>query len=222
MRKGFVFILFYAGFLLAIFFLAAGSIKISSGWVSLGSYTLISIINLFLVDPSLISERLQFGGKGVNQKDRILAFGSFLFFYPLTLIVAGLDVGRFHWTPRYSLSLQVFAFSLYNLGTLLGSWAMVSNKYFSTFVRIQKDRDHEVQSSGPYRYIRHPGYAGTILSAMALPLALGSVYAIVPAFIGSVGFIIRTALEDTKLISGLEGYHEYASKVRYRLLPGVW
>jgi len=175
MISGFLVILFYLALLFAIFFLSAGTINIPAAWIALGSYAAISIINFFLVDPELISERMQMGGKGVSQKDRVVAAVSFLFLYPITLIVAGLDVGRFHWTLAFPLVIQIIAMILYTLGNLFGRWAMVNNKYFSTFVRIQVDRDHKVQTGGPYRYIRHPGYAGIILAAMALPLALGSI-----------------------------------------------
>jgi protein-S-isoprenylcysteine O-methyltransferase Ste14 len=222
MIQGLVFVLFYFLFLAAIFFIAAGTIQIPAAWISLGSFAIISIVNLFLVDPDLISERLQFGGKGVNRVDRVLASGSFLFFYPLTLFMAGLDVGRYQWTQEYSIAIQVSAIILYIVGNLLGIWAMVNNRYFSTFVRIQEDRHHEVETRGPYRVIRHPGYAGTILSAMTLPLALGSVFALIPALIGSLGFVVRTAMEDNELIRELEGYRDYAERVRYRLVPKVW
>jgi protein-S-isoprenylcysteine O-methyltransferase Ste14 len=222
MIRGFVVILFYLALLFVIFFASAGTIDILSAWIALGSYAAISIINFFLVDPELVSERVQMGGKGVNHIDRVLASVSFAFIYPLTLIVAGLDIGRYHWTQSFPFVIQIIAMILYTFGNLLGRWAMVSNKYFSTFVRIQEDRDHEVESGGPYRYIRHPGYAGIILAAMTLPLAIGSVYAIAPAVVGCIGFVVRTALEDKTLISGLKGYRDYTSKVRYRLLPGVW
>lgn len=222
MIRGFILLLFYIAFFFVIFFAAAGTIDIPFAWIALGCYAAISIINFFLVDPELISERLQMGGKGVNHIDRVLASVSYAFIYPLTLIVAGLDVGRYHWTQSVPFLIQSFALILYVFGNLFGRWAMVNNKYFSTFVRIQEDRDHKVESGGPYRYIRHPGYAGAILAAMSLPLALGSFYAISPALVGCIGFVVRTALEDKTLISGLKGYRDYAKKVRYRLLPGVW
>lgn len=222
MLGGLIFILIYLTFLFAIFFIAAGTSNIPSAWVSLGAYSIISIINVFLVDPDLVSERMQMGGKGVNQKDRILASVSFAFLTPITLIIAGLDIGRFHWTQSYSLFIQVVAILLYILGNLFARWAMGCNKYFSTFVRIQEDRHHQVESGGPYRFIRHPGYAGAILSGMVLPLALGSIYALVPALVGCIGFVVRTSWEDIELLQNLNGYRDYASKVRYRLLPGVW
>jgi protein-S-isoprenylcysteine O-methyltransferase Ste14 len=222
MILGFAFILYSIAFFFMIFFCATGTIEIPMAWIALGCYAAISIINFFLVDPELIPERVQMGGEGVSQIDRVVATVSLILIYPLTLIVAGLDVGRYHWTQSYAFLIQIIALILYCFGNLFGRWAMVSNKYFSTFVRIQEDRDHKVESGGPYRYIRHPGYAGAILAAMTLPLALGSVYALAPALAGCIGIVIRTALEDKALIGGLKGYRDYAMKVRYRLLPRVW
>jgi protein-S-isoprenylcysteine O-methyltransferase Ste14 len=219
---GFVFILFYLVFLFVIFFLAAGDVSIVFAWVSLGIYAVISIVNVFLVDPSLVAERMQFGGKGVDQVDRLLASVSFLFYLPVTLIVAGLDIGRFAWSPGYPLSIQILALVLFTLGNLFARWAMARNKFFSTFVRIQDDRSHVVVSDGPYKYIRHPGYAGAILAGVTLPLALGSWVALIPAVIGCFGFVMRTAREDKELIHELEGYRQYTEQVPYRLVPGVW
>jgi protein-S-isoprenylcysteine O-methyltransferase Ste14 len=99
---------------------------------------------------------------------------------------------------------------------------MVSNKFFSTSVRIQMERDHTVASGGPYRYVRHPGYVGYIVSGFAAPLALGSLWALIPAAITLCLLVVRTALEDRTLQDELDGYREYAARVRYRLLPGVW
>ena len=99
---------------------------------------------------------------------------------------------------------------------------MVSNRYFSTFVRLQHDRAHQVETRGPYRYIRHPGYAGVVAGALALPLALGSRWALLPAVVGASGFVLRTALEDRVLLKELDGYMDYASQVHHRLVPGVW
>ncbi len=99
---------------------------------------------------------------------------------------------------------------------------MVRNKYFSTFLRIQKDRDHKVVTGGPYQWVRHPGYAGVILASIALPISLGSLWALVPAILGACGFVIRTFLEDRILMEELNGYREYAHSVRFRLLPGIW
>ena len=219
---GLAFILFYLALLFAMFFVSAGKLDFPSAWISLSMYSLTSIINVFTVDPELISERLQLGGEKVNRKDQILASISYLFLFPTTIIVAGLDLGRFGWTQSFPVVIQIIGLILYVLGNLFSRWAMANNRYFSTFVRIQKDRGHVVETGGPYQFVRHPGYAGAILAAIVLPLALGSVYAIAPALIGCVGFIIRTNMEDNQLKSELAGYPEYANKVKYRLLPWVW
>jgi protein-S-isoprenylcysteine O-methyltransferase Ste14 len=114
-------------------------------------------------------------------------------------------------------ALLIFAF-----GYGFAFWAVLSNPFFATFVRIQDDRDHSVVSSGAYALVRHPGYAGVILAHLALPFALGSIWALVPAVVGTILFIVRTAREDQTLRDHLVGYREYQTRVRWRLLPGVW
>ncbi len=108
------------------------------------------------------------------------------------------------------------------MGSAISSWAMVANKFFSTIVRIQKERGHYVVTGGPYKYVRHPGYSGAIIVSFSIPLLLGSVWALVPAIIGDCILIFRTVLEDNTLKKELQGYNEYASSVRYRLIPGIW
>jgi len=107
-------------------------------------------------------------------------------------------------------------------GYVLASYALIENAYFSGTVRIQEERGHKVVSSGPYAWVRHPGYLGSLLASLGIPLLLDSVWAFIPAIIIGVFFIIRTSLEDHFLQENLAGYREYAQKVRYRLLPGVW
>jgi protein-S-isoprenylcysteine O-methyltransferase Ste14 len=222
MLRGFIILFLYIVSLFFIPFISAGQLDWLMAWISLGVYSVISVINFFLVDPELVVERAQMGGIGVHVSDKVLATVSFLFFYPLTLLIAGLDVGRYSWSPVFPLFLQLVSLLIFAIGNIIGSWAMVSNKYFSTFMRIQDDRGHEVVSSGPYEYIRHPGYAGSIIAAIALPLCLGSVWALFPALIGAGGFVIRTVVEDNILLEELGGYEEYAHRVRYRLVPGIW
>jgi protein-S-isoprenylcysteine O-methyltransferase Ste14 len=137
------------------------------------------------------------------------------------LIIAGLDK-RFEWSPNLPLLLHITAFVITALGYSLGTWATSVNRFFSAVVRIQRDRGHTVVSSGPYRLIRHPGYAGAVVTSLATPLLLGSLWALIPAVLAVCLIIIRTALEDRTLQEELEGYHDYAERVRYRLLPGVW
>jgi protein-S-isoprenylcysteine O-methyltransferase Ste14 len=108
------------------------------------------------------------------------------------------------------------------LGYGFAYWAVYSNPFFATFVRIQEDRDHSVVSSGPYALIRHPGYAGALLAHLALPFALGSIWALLPAALGTLFFVARTSREDRTLRDHLAGYREYQTRVRWRLVPGVW
>jgi protein-S-isoprenylcysteine O-methyltransferase Ste14 len=145
----------------------------------------------------------------------------------LMLLVSGLD-RRFGWTgqvlpgERIPFIVQLLALVGGFLGYLLILWALASNDFAATYVRIQDDRGHAVVTSGPYRYVRHPFYVGVITFVFAAPLALGSLWALlVGAFITSL-FVLRTGLEDRKLTDELDGYRQYAAQVRYRLLPGVW
>jgi protein-S-isoprenylcysteine O-methyltransferase Ste14 len=221
MLRGFAITFTYLGALAAILFTAAGRVNWSMGWAVLGTYIATSIASLFLADPELVQERSEVRS-GTQRRDMILAGASFLFFYPFTLVVAGVDIGRFGWSPSLPLVVQLLALVAFALGNGLGLWAVVSNRYFSTFVRIQNDRGQAVVRAGPYRYVRHPGYAGTVVAAIALPIALGSLWALLPATIGAGGFVVRTLLEDRTLVEELMGYREYASQVRHRLIPGIW
>ena len=105
---------------------------------------------------------------------------------------------------------------------MLLTWSMAANAFFSQTVRIQKDRGHTVATGGPYRYVRHPGYAASILFQIATPLILGSVWAFIPCGLTVLLSVVRTALEDRTLLEELPGYAEYAQQTRYRLLPGIW
>jgi protein-S-isoprenylcysteine O-methyltransferase Ste14 len=112
--------------------------------------------------------------------------------------------------------------AVFGLGNAFGCWALVSNRFFSTYLRIQADRGHRVVADGPYGIVRHPGYGGTILASLALPISLGSLWALIPAALGACGFVVRTTREDAILLRALDGYRDYARHVRYRLVPGVW
>ena len=107
-------------------------------------------------------------------------------------------------------------------GYSFSSWAMISNPFFSGTVRIQEERGHIVATSGPYRYIRHPGYSGWILANLATPVALGSLWGLVPGVLAAILFVIRTSKEDQTLQEELDGYQAYSEQVHYRLVPGIW
>ncbi len=139
----------------------------------------------------------------------------------LVPLAAGLD-GLFGWSNGFGLPVKIVALMVFLAGYVLASYALITNRYFSGMVRIQTERDHRVVSAGPYRWVRHPGYAGSLLVYLATPLWLDSLWALVPAALFGVLIVIRTRLEDSCLQAELAGYREYAGRVRYRLVPGVW
>ncbi len=136
-------------------------------------------------------------------------------------VLGGLDF-RFGWSLELPLWLWLAAVAVLILTSAFSSWAMISNAFFAPTVSIQEDRGHTVVTGGPYRFVRHPAYIGWILGTLATALVLGSLWALVPAVLGGIVFVFRTALEDQTLQAELEGYRAYAAEVKYRLVPGVW
>ena len=137
------------------------------------------------------------------------------------VIVAGLD-HRFNWSPEFSRWLSVVGFIFIAFGYSFAAWAFVENRFFSSVVRIQTDRGHVVCDTGPYRFVRHPGYAGNILPLFGIVLALGSVWTLIPAAVATIIAVIRIVLEDQTLQEELPGYRDYTQRVRYRLIPGIY
>jgi len=172
--------------------------------------------------PGVLAERVNFGtASEVKSWDKVLApLTAVSVSYPL-FIVAGLD-HRFGWSPVFPTWLNLLGLVLTALGYAFGVWALVENRFFSTVVRIQADRGHVVCDSGPYRIVRHPGYAGTILAMLGIVLALSSLWTLIPAAVALVITVIRTALEDRTLQEELPGYRDYTQRVRYRLIPWIY
>lgn len=137
------------------------------------------------------------------------------------LAVPGLD-RRFSWTSAVPAGIQVLGFVLIAAGYAILVWAMLNNPFFEAGVRLQQDRGQSVASSGPYRFVRHPGYVGMILQYLGIPLGLASWWGLVTAAVTAVIFIVRTALEDQTLQTKLPGYADFTRRVRYRLFPGIW
>ena len=140
--------------------------------------------------------------------------------YPM-VIVAGLD-HRYNWSPEFPLWINVIGFILIAFGYAFAAWAVAENRFFSSMVRIQTDRGHVVCDTGPYRFVRHPGYSGNILPLFGIVLALDSVWTLIPAAVALIITVIRTVLEDQTLQEELPGYRDYARRVRYRLIPGIY
>jgi protein-S-isoprenylcysteine O-methyltransferase Ste14 len=209
----------------AILFLLAGRIDWWQGWVYLVTTILLSVVSRLIVirtSPDLIDERARYGQlEGVKSWDKRITPILILYGPLATLIVAALDQ-RFGWSPQFSIVLQLLAELVLILSYGLSMWAMASNRFFSAVVRIQTERGHTTVTTGPYRIVRHPGYAGGIVTLLAIPLLLGSLWAFIPIGLTVIVYILRTALEDRTLRAELDGYKDYAARVRYRLLPGVW
>ena len=200
---------------------AAGQLSWAMAWAVLGVYAISKAAAFAFVNPELIRERAA-PGPGVDRGDVMLATIGYLGLYPGTFVAAGLDAVRFGPAIPIPQSIQVMALLVFALGYGFAFWAVCSNPFFATFVRIQDDRDHSVVSSGPYALVRHPGYASALFAHLALPFALGSMWALVPAVVGTIFFVARTSREDRTLRDCLVGYREYQTRVRWRLLPGVW
>jgi protein-S-isoprenylcysteine O-methyltransferase Ste14 len=190
-------------------------------WAVLGIYSVLKAAAFAFLEPELLRERAA-PGPGVDRGDVVLATLGWLALYPAMFVAAGLDAVRFGPAAPIPQFAQVAALLVYGLGYGFAFWAVRSNPFFSTFVRIQEDRDHSVVSSGPYALVRHPGYAGVLLAHLALPFALGSIWALLPAALGTIFFVVRTSHEERTLRDHLAGYREYQTRVRWRLVPGVW
>ena len=202
-----------------ILFISAWTIKWHWAWIFLSLGIIMLIINLFVIPVELMEER---GKKKENVKkwDKILTSINIIPMLGI-YIVSGLDY-RLGWSINPSILIHITGLVFYFLGSMFFTWSMISNKYFSTMVRIQIERGHEVATSGPYKYIRHPGYVGFIVMVLATPLSLGTLYALLMSGITIILLIIRTSLEDKTLKNELEGYLEYSNKVKYKLIPFIW
>jgi protein-S-isoprenylcysteine O-methyltransferase Ste14 len=209
----------------AVLFIAAGRLNWVWAWVYFGivvSFTLISRIVVIRTNPDLIAERAQsLDRENVKGWDRLILFFLLLIGPLAMMIVAGLDE-RFGWSPQILLTPRLVALAVMVSGYVVGTWAMAVNRCYSALVRIQKDRGQTVVTDGPYRFVRHPSYATGIVASLMIPILLGSLWALIPCGLAVLVTIIRTALEDKTLLEELDGYKEYAARVRYRLLPGVW
>jgi protein-S-isoprenylcysteine O-methyltransferase Ste14 len=207
------------------FFAAAGTLDVARAWIYYGgltAYVIVAMLVMFVRykgAAEIVNERGKMK-KDVKTWDKVFGISYTLLMFVVPL-VAGLDVGRLRWS-RVPEQLAIPSLAVTILAYAFVHWAMIVNRHAETGVRIQNDRGHEVVSSGPYRFVRHPFYIAIIVSQLVYPLAVGSLVAYAPALLIAALFVWRTALEDNTLRRELPGYEAYAALTKYRLLPLIW
>lgn len=206
----------------AILFLSAGKLNYMQGFIYLATNLVTTLLNFWSIrnNPELMSERSKVG-EGAKAWDKMV-LGLSAITYLSCIVVAGLDSGRFRWSPNFHWAMYALGIILTLVGQLIFLAARKENKYFSSVVRIQTDRGHSVCDTGIYKMVRHPGYVGMIISLLALPLLVGSLWSIIPVWVAVILLLIRTYLEDETLKKELPGYTDYAQKTKQRLIPKIW
>jgi protein-S-isoprenylcysteine O-methyltransferase Ste14 len=200
-----------------VLFGSAGRLDIIEFWCWLAGLAAICVATLLLIEPDLVRERMRPGGKRPS-----LGYWLATLLFFADLAVAGLDRGRLHWSDSVPVWLRAVALLLFVLGWVPVIWAMRVNRFFSSAVRIQSERGQHVISDGPYRIVRHPGYTAGLIVILASGVALGSWLSAAIGLLGVPILLRRTMKEDRMLRAELPGYAEYATRVKWRLLPGVW
>jgi protein-S-isoprenylcysteine O-methyltransferase Ste14 len=206
----------------SMLFVSACKIDYWQGWVYVIIGLTMGVLNYtaLRIDADLLEERSK-PGEGTKQWDKMILGLSFLTTISM-YIVAGLDSGRYHWSPDFHWSVYLVGAILTATGQLLFLIAQKQNKFFSSTVRIQTDREHTVCETGLYKVVRHPAYMGSIIQSIGFPLLLGSLWSILPISFSIILFVTRTNLEDKTLKNELKGYTDYCKKTRYRLIPYIW
>lgn len=206
-----------------VLFLAAGRLDWPAGWAYLALNALTQALSALVLiprRPDMLAERSAVRA-GTPGWDRWLAPAVVLGGSLALIVTAGLDA-RFGWSGPLRGELWVVALCVAFACQMFVLWAMASNPFFATTVRIQADRGHAVARGGPYALVRHPGYLGSLVYTLVSPLVLMSWWAYIPALVTVALLVVRTALEDRTLQAELAGYRDYAAAVRWRLLPGLW
>ena len=205
-----------------ILFLCAGRIDYWQGLIYLIISMIVFLLNytVLRVDPELMKERSK-PGEGTKKWDKRILGLSFIAAISM-YATAGLDSGRFYWSPEFHWSINLIGVILTVAGQLLFLIAQKQNRFFFSTVQIQKEKGHTVCETGLYRIVRHPAYLGSVIQSIGFPLLLGSLWSLIPIGLLIILFIIRTYLEDETLKKELAGYREYSEKIRYRMIPFVW
>jgi protein-S-isoprenylcysteine O-methyltransferase Ste14 len=208
--------------LVALVFVPAGRIGWSCGWIFVAVLVVafgFSALLLARVNPMIFRARSRFQ-PGTKKWDLTL-LAVMLPAMALEIPIAALDAGRMGWSV-VPLWVVLVGYVLLISGIAVTTWAQAVNPFFEPGVRIQTERAQRVITSGPYRFVRHPGYTAAIAIFIAIPLALGSWWALLPAAVAIVLLLVRTGMEDGLLRAELSGYADYARRTRYRLVPGIW
>jgi protein-S-isoprenylcysteine O-methyltransferase Ste14 len=215
----------YAFFCIALYageasfmFWIAGTTRLPFFWAVFISQLILSLVSLAVLDPELLRERTRPAGKDLDK----LSLPLLVTLLVAQLVVAARDVGKWHVGDCLPAAVQILAFILQVAGWLGMIWAMLVNRFFSSAIRIQNDRGQTVISTGPYAWMRHPGYVFASLALVCQGVALGSWLSLIPAILIVLVLLKRTILEEKMLVADLPGYTDYAQSVRYRWIPGVW
>ncbi len=202
----------------AFLFFIAGRWDLPMFWAWVVVFGIMSLVAFAVIDPDLMKERIK-PGPGAKDKSTVYLAKSVI---TLHLVVSALDVGRYHWSDTIPFWLQIAGLVVLVLGITLTVTCMVINRYFSAVVRIQKDRGHQLITTGPYAVVRHPGYTGIMSLAIGSGLLLGSWWGCAPVLVFALMIFRRLLFEDRFLHEEMDGYAAYAQRVKYRLLPGLW
>ena len=207
----------------ALLFACAGTMHWPSAWVFLATCALLGPLCgwwLYRVDPALLAERL----RPVLQKDQPAADKAFMIVFAIAMLawLAAMGLDRRTQSSDVPVAFQALGLLLFVLSTLFILWVFRENSFAAPVVKLQAERAQRVVSTGPYAHVRHPMYSGMILFFAGVPLLLGSWWGLVMAPVIVVLFAVRIGIEERTLREGLPGYSDYMTRVRYRLLPGVW
>jgi len=207
--------------LAGLVFVLARRVGWTLGWIYVGIFAATLAINLACLlrwNPALIRRRARLG-KETKTWDKVWL----VLFAPVVMAVFVVAVLEAHaGVARAAGAAWLLGLAVFVPAWALATWSMVANPFFEKTVRIQTEHGHRVIDTGPYAYVRHPGYVGFVGWMLSTPLLLASTWAFVPALLAVVLLVIRTALEDRTLRAELPGYAEYAARVRFRLIPRVW
>ncbi|MCP3388495.1 isoprenylcysteine carboxylmethyltransferase family protein [Bradyrhizobium sp. CCGB12] len=207
----------------ALLFASAGTLHWPSAWVLLVTSALLGPLCgwwLYRIDPALLAERL----RPVLQRDQPAADKIFMTVFIVAMLawLVAMGIDRRIQSSEMPVALQILGLVLFLASTLVTMWVFRENSFAAPVVKLQAERAQRVISTGPYAHVRHPMYSGMILFFAGMPLLLGSWWglAMVPLF--AALFAVRIGIEERTLREGLPGYADYAARVRYRLVPGLW